>query len=483
MNKHAGLESRAALDVDRMLEQSQLPANGHSANVRHSLNVDQNRPGLVSRRLKGVTRKDIDDYLLAILIFTLSVLSVWALFAQWPQWILALSVLSLSAIAAVLAFSHIKRRPDHLRALESDRVTRTANEALPYMGEGLTPENAQTVCDIVLASSPSAVAVALTDDKQVLGFAGRGADHHTPGRPIVTKATRGALETNETIILNSKVAIGCRDPRCPLRAAIVVPLEIGSRAIGTLKYYYIRERDLTETELVSAEGLARLLSTQLVIHELESQAALATELELKALQAQINPHFLFNTINTIGAYIRTDADKARRLLRHFAGFYRRTLEHGDRPITLGLELEFLKQYFELEKARFGDQVSLSLDIDVGALDIPMPAFMLQPLVENSIEHGMRDDGTPLKVDVSVEVVRDTDTWLVTVSDNGVGIDEESLDSIFERGSSRGLGVALSNVSDRLRGFYALESGLVIDSTKGVGTESSFLIRDPGKNSG
>ena len=475
------------LEQSRAMQQEQ-PSSGLSSSTgsdqstttryAFSKNQDDSEPHI--ERLKGVSQMDIRDYVVIGSIALLGIVAAVALVAGWSRFILALCAFAASGVALSLAIGQFRWRPDHLRAQESDRITRTANEALPFMVEGLTLENAQAVCEVVLLASPSAVAVAITDDQQVLGFAGRGADHHTPGRPIVTKATRAAIARNETIILTSKVAIGCRDPRCPLRAAIVVPLEVGSRAIGTLKYYYIREGELTETELVSAEGLARLLSTQLVIAELENQANLATELELKALQAQINPLFLFNTINTIGSFIRTDTEKARHLLHHFAAFYRRTLEHGDQPITLGLELDFLKQYFELEKARFGDQVNLSLDIDSRALDLPMPAFMVQPLVENSIEHGMRDDGSALNVRVSVEPVQDSDTFLASVTDDGVGIDASVLPHIMEKGSSAGLGVALKNVSDRLRGFYGLDSGLDIESTQGVGTEVSFLMRDPSK---
>jgi len=427
-------------------------------------------------RLEGVSRMDVLDVMAFVAILIPSGLALIALLADWPLWVLAICVFLLTIIASVLAYSHTVRRPDHLRARESDRISRTANEALSYMGEGLTTENAQSVCEIILAASPSTVAVAMTDDQQVLGFAGRGADHHTPGRPIVTRATRTALDRKETVVLTSKTAIGCSDPRCPLRAAIVVPLKVGPRAIGTLKYYYLREVQLTETELAAAEGLARLLSTQLVIHELEHQAALATELELKALQAQINPHFLFNTINTISAYIRTDAETARHLLRQFAAFYRRTLEHGDHPITLGLEIQFLKQYFELEKARFGDQVNLILDIEEDALSLPMPSFMLQPLVENAIGHGMHDDGRPLEVEVSVaEHAQNPQAWLIAVTDNGVGMDADLSSKVLEEAHSTGLGVALRNVTDRLRGFYGPESELSIESELGQGTTVSFQV--------
>jgi len=461
----------------------QSSSNAPLTTTRYAFSDNQEDSEPRPERLKSVRRMDNIDVLSILGIVLLGIFALLGVTLEWQREFLVFCLIALAGLAIGYAISNAKRRPDHLRAVESDRITRTANEALSYMGEGLTPENAQAVCELILAASPSAVAVAMTDDKQVLGFAGRGADHHTPGRPIATKATRVAIQSSETVVLNSKVAIGCTDPRCPLRAAIVVPLVIGSQAIGTLKYYYMREGALNETELVSAEGLARLLSTQLIIHELENQAALATELELKALQAQINPHFLFNTINTISAYIRTDAEKARHLLRQFAGFYRRTLEHGDRPITLGLELEFLKQYFELEKARFGEQVNLLVEIDPAAMDLPMPSFMLQPLVENSIEHGMKDDGSILNVQVSVEPFEDEETWLVTVSDDGVGMTEEEKPDDFiayEKPKAGGLGIALTNVSDRLRGFYGFETGLMIDSDLGVGTEVSFFIRDPAK---
>jgi len=427
-------------------------------------------------QLEGATRVDALGIAAFIAIAVLCGFATLALLAGWSVTVLAICVFLLAAIAFALAYSHSARRPDHLQALESERISRTANEALSYMGEGLTSENAQAVCEIILAASPSTVAVAMTDDQQVLGFAGRGADHHTPGRPIVTRATQTALERKETVVLTSKTAIGCRDPRCPLRAAIVVPLKVGARAIGTLKYYYLRPSQLTETELVAAEGLARLLSTQLVNLELEAQAVLATELELKALQAQINPHFLFNTINTISAYIRTDAETARHLLRQFAAFYRRTLEHGDHPITLGLEIQFLQQYFELEKARFGDQVNLTLDVDSAALELPMPSFMLQPLVENAIGHGMFDDGRPLEITVCVaECDQNPEMWLVSVADDGVGMDADLSSEVLERTHNTGLGVALRNVTDRLRGFYGPESELQIESEPGKGTKVSFII--------
>ena len=134
------------------------------------------------------------------------------------------------------------------------------------------------------------------------------------------------IETGEHRVLATKNEIGCPRGDCLLTAAIVVPLEMRGCSAGTLKFYYTTPRLLNETQVAMVEGLAQMLSTQLELSELERQTELATRMELKALQAQINPHFLFNTINTIASLIRTDPTRARELLREFAAFYRRTLE-------------------------------------------------------------------------------------------------------------------------------------------------------------
>ena len=442
---------------------------------QHGAQLAQAPEANYSGRLDGVVRMDALDVTAFVAICIFSGMAMLALLANWPAWVPAICAFGLAILSLGLAYSHVTRRPDHLRARESGRVSHIANKAMTLVKDGLTMEGAQAVCDLVLKATPNVAAVALTNDHKVLGFSGVGADHHTPGRPIVTRATRQTIELAEAVVLSSKIDIGCPNPACPLRAAIIVPLVVQDRAVGTLKYYFLDESLLTETELAGAEGLARLLSTQLIIHELEEQAALATQMELKALQAQINPHFLFNTLNTISAYIRTDAEVARHLLRQFAAFYRRTLEHGDQPITLGLELEFLKQYFELEKARFGDQISLSLDIDERAVDLPMPAFMLQPLVENSIGHGMRADGQPLSIQVVVVEGEGAASWMLRVTDDGVGMEPEFSTTVFGSASSKGLGVALQNVADRLRGFYGPESRLTIDSMPGEGTSITFYL--------
>lgn len=424
--------------------------------------------------LPSVRRQNLADVLMLVVVVLLgtAALAGTVLADTRLKMLVELAVVGLVVVSFAGVYARLMSRPDHVRALQSDRILNVASDTLPFLRRGLDEETAGEVCRIVLRETEAA-AVAITDVHRVLGFAGVGEDHHLVGGPIITRATHEALVLDEPQILHSKEDIGCPDAKCKLRSAIVVPLEMRDVPAGTLKFYYTSDRYLNETQLAMAEGLARLLSTQLEVSELERQTELATEMELKALQAQINPHFLFNTINTIAAFIRTDPTEARRLLRQFGTFYRRTLEQADDLITLERELEFVDTYIELEQARFGDRLNVNHDIEPATRSLPLPAFMIQPLVENAVGHGMRPDGTPLTVTITTRV---TDArFEITIADDGVGIDPKRLETIYEPGLGKGLGIALRNVRDRLTGYFGPESELRIDSQLGVGTSVTLDV--------
>ena len=409
--------------------------------------------------MKGENRSALIDLAIASVLFVLSLVTVWGLAApNVTRWVALAGMGGIVTIAVALVWARFATRPDHVRALQSHKILNVANEALSYMRQGLSEESAQAVCRIILQSTEAA-AVAITDTELVLGFAGVGEDHHEVGGPIITRATHEE--------------IGCPRKDCLLKAAIVVPLEMRGRAAGTLKFYYTTPRQLNETQQAMVEGLARVLSTQLELAELERQTELATRMELKALQAQINPHFLFNTINTIASLIRTDPARARELLREFAAFYRRTLEAGEELIPLDRELAQTRRYLHFEIARFGDRVVVEEDIDPDVRELPVPAFIVQPLVENAIAHGMREN-TPLTIRLASEHCADG-TVCLTVSDDGVGIPAEKLPHVLEAGFGRGLGIALKNVDDRLKGHFGPGSGVRVASVEGQGTAVTLVF--------
>ena len=421
------------------------------------------------KRTSGVRPGDIVAVTAAL---AAGIFAAFGPFFGVPEWAIALTALLLAGIAVGSLVDRMRTRPDHLRAMQSHQILEIANESLSYLRQGLNSATAEAVCRIALAETEAA-AVAITDRDTVLGFAGLGEDHHAVGGPIITRATWEALEANERRILVSREEIGCPRGDCSLEAAIVVPLQVRDQPVGTLKFYYTTSKLLNETQITLVEGLAKLLSTQLELSELERQTELACRMELKALQSQINPHFLFNTINTIAALIRTDPPRARELLREFAAFYRRTLENSDELITLKRELEYTRRYLVFERARFGeDRITVVEDIERGMTGVLVPAFILQPLVENAVQHGVRPDA-PLHI--RIEGRTGVDCIEIVVSDDGRGITAEDLPRVLEPGFGRGLGIALKNVDDRLKGHFGPGSGLAVESEPGQGTTVTIAI--------
>ena len=199
---------------------------------------------------------------------------------------------------------------------------------------------------------------------------------------------------------------------------------------------------------------------------------------LNALQAQINPHFLFNTLNTIASFTRTDPLRARELLREFSSFYRATLDNSGSLIPVSREVAQTKRYLTFEKARFGeDRVLATFDVSEDVEDTLVPAFVIQPIVENAVRHGMGDDDA-LRIDVTVHQDGE-DAILIAVADNGVGMDEGTAARLFDERSARpdasspqggGAGVAMHNISERIHRFYGPHSYTRVESAPGKGTK-------------
>ncbi len=242
-----------------------------------------------------------------------------------------------------------------------------------------------------------------------------------------------------------------------------------------MKFYYRDPGDITETQKSIAQGFGKLLSIQIAAAQMEEQRKLATSMELKMLQSQINPHFLFNTINTIASFIRTDPMKARDLLREFAVFYRRTLEDSSERIMLSRELEQVERYFMFEVARFGDErVALRIEVEAEVQDMMVPPFIIQPLVENAVRHAMPSEG---KLTISVIAEVDGADIVVRVCDDGVGMSEETCANILHPVSETGMGIAMKNVHDRMKGFFGPDAEMVVTSVLGGGT--TITLRCPG----
>jgi LytS/YehU family sensor histidine kinase len=198
-----------------------------------------------------------------------------------------------------------------------------------------------------------------------------------------------------------------------------------------------------------------------------------TKAELDALQAQINPHFFFNTLNTIIMYSRTNPNRARRLLIRLADFFRQALKQHGNFITLKEELEFVNTYLVLEKARFGPKLQIIQDIEQGLLEEQIPRLTLQPLVENAVKHGITPKLGPGAIKITA--YRDGQEMVLIVKDDGVGISPERMGLVLLPGYGSGNGVGLSNVHERLKGLYGETYGLRVQSTPNQGTTITMRV--------
>ena len=365
---------------------------------------------------------------------------------------------------------------DHIRATITKKLLEFTSKTLEYLSEegGLTFKSAQAICEM-LRPGINGVAVAITDTTTILGYAGASEDGNPSGRAIRTQATRDTVADGQKRIMLTAEDIGFKGNVEEIQAAIIVPLNVSKQVVGTLKFYYANPESIDEAQQYIAEGFGKLISTQLAAAALEEQRRLTTSYELKALQAQINPHFLFNTLNTISAFIRMDPKKARELLREFAVFYRKTLENADDLIELSRELEQTQRYFMFELARFGeDKLSLTVNLPEELADIPVPAFMVQPIVENGVRHARHTDGS---LNINIDVHADGNDLYIVIADDGVGMSEEKRQNIMHAKSTSGLGIAVRNINDRVTGYFAPGSSMTYKSTLGKGTTVTLYLKD------
>jgi two-component system, LytTR family, sensor kinase len=311
---------------------------------------------------------------------------------------------------------------------------------LPELRRGLTESAARTVA-YELFEKLGYGAVAVTDTQRVLAFVGAGADHHSAGdQPI--RPVYEALAQGKPLLAPLGLRTECRHPACPLGAAAVVPLRLNDGVAGAVVAFATAGSPLDETAVETLEALGEQLSAQLQLSEL-------TEATKTALQAQMEPHFVFNALNTIASFIRTDPERARRLVLAFADHLRSRLFQPGEFVTLAEELKHVESYLELEQARFGSQLAVSIVADEEALGVRLPPLLVQPLVENAIKHGKTD--RPLNLIVRARVRRGR--LRVTVRDDGRGIARDVIDRVLEPGVGDGTGVGLSNVNRRLYAHY------------------------------
>ena len=345
----------------------------------------------------------------------------------------------------LLIIQDIIEEKDIIAGKQAKLSLEIANKTLPYFRNG---ESLNEVCKII-SDSLGAKAVVITNEKYITASYSTSEDFKIAHTDIKSEVTKKVLKTGK------------------IKSCIISPLFQGDKVSGTLKIYFDTKENVTASNQYLVEGLSLLISTQLELSSVENLKTMAKEAELKALQTQINPHFLFNALHTTSFFVRKDPNKAREIIIDLSTYLRYNLENSCKLVPLEMELEQVKAYFNIEKARFGDKISLNIDVDENIKNISIPSLIIQPLVENSIKHGLlkkREGGF-----VNIIAKKENKGCLITIEDNGVGIDQKIIDNLDDRIDKN---IGLKNVHNRIKLIYG--KGLVVEKLE-TGTKISFYI--------
>jgi two-component system LytT family sensor kinase len=362
------------------------------------------------------------------------------------------------AIAVVAAVGLKVLRSFRELGTDAERATyktlHAASRAGQHLRTGLNPAGAAKASR-QLRGLLGCDALAITDTTGVLAWDGAGEEEF---RPLLMGLAAGVLDGGPTAVIPAGEL-----PPGLQRAAVIAPIKAGTRVVGVVAAF----APAAGAGLVRASSeVADWVATQVELAELDASRTLLMEAEVRALRAQISPHFIYNSLNAIASFINTDPVRARELVVEFADFTRYSFRrHGDFT-TLAEELRCIDRYLLLERARFGDRVQVSLRIAPEVLSTVIPFLSLQPLVENAVRHGLEAKEGPGRISITAH---DSGAFAeVIIEDDGVGIDPEQLRSVLA-GHADGDHVGLRNVDARLRQVYGEDHGLVIETAPGEGT--------------
>jgi two-component system LytT family sensor kinase len=338
-----------------------------------------------------------------------------------------------------------------------------ASLAAPPLRDGLNPESARRAARHLraLLGTP---ALAVIGDGTLLAWEGPGRRHS--GQAVAH--AREAMEAGRPWVVPAET-IDCGDLDCPVRSAVVVPLVVDAVVVGALSVY---ARQVSAALVRAAGEVAHWVIAQLELAELDRSRTRMVEAELRALRAQISPHFVYNALTTIASFIRTDPNRARELLIEFADFTRYSFRSAGEFSTLAEELRSVDRYLRLERARFGARLQVDLLIAPEVLPVAVPFLCLQPIVENAVRHGLGPKSSPGRVTIRAEDAGAE--CRISVEDDGVGMDPEEV-RVQLAGEAETHSLGLANVDERLRAVFGDEFGLVVETAPGAGTKVSVRV--------
>jgi two-component system LytT family sensor kinase len=387
-----------------------------------------------------------------------------------PPLLITLGMVTGLLVAVVVYLVGRSRRNTFATPLEKATfgTLHTVALAAPALREGLSPSSAAFALPYLrtLLDNP---ALAMTDARgQVLAWDG-DADHHEPD--VVALADEVIRTGRQQVLSHAAIQCDRSGADCEVRGIVVVPLETDGAIVGTLAA--LTNLTAGPVLLRATAEVARYVSSQLELAELDESRARLNRAEVRALRAQISPHFVYNALTTIASFIRTDPVRARELLIEFADFTRYSFRTAGEYTTLSDELTNIERYIRLEKARFGDRLNIKLQIAPEVLSVVLPFLALQPLVENAVRHGL--SGKPNGGTITITAENAGAECVIIVEDDGVGMDPSRLTEDLDDAHLSGAHVGLGNVDDRMRSAFGDDFGLVVDTALGHGMKITLRV--------
>jgi two-component system LytT family sensor kinase len=364
---------------------------------------------------------------------------------------------------AVLFWRRGSRRVGTPQQRATYETLHTASQAVSVLREGLTQDTAVKAAPSLrqLLGTPT---VALADRAGLVAC--HGSERHAVA---LGRHLRDVVSSGRSRLLSAS-DLGCaHGGDCPMRAGVAVPIAVDGAVIGALAAL---GPSADAALMRTAAEVARFVSTHLALAELDASRTRTVQAQLNFLRAQISPHFIYNALTAIESYVRSDPERARDLLVGFAEFIRWAFREHSQYATLAEELRFVDIYLELERARFGDRLAVSLRVAPEVLPVRAPSLVLQPLVENAIRHGLEQLTGTARLRISAE--DGGHEAIVTVEDHGVGVDPGQLADVLA-GRSGGQSVGLRNVDERLRATFGNDHGLTIETGIGAGTKVTMRL--------
>lgn len=340
------------------------------------------------------------------------------------------------------------------------------DQSLLHLRKGLySTADMEATADIIYQST-SCAAVMITDAQKILAMKGENWYDVLRDEAVLKPILSSIHDRKPTTFSYAEKT----DPLYHIlknHIIVAAPLIEMDKPVGSLTMMVKKHWHTSQSNLDFASELARLFSTQLELSDLDYQKQLRRKAEFKALQSQVNPHFLYNALNTISCVCRENPDRARELILTLSSYYRQALENDQYMLSLHTELYHVASYLELEQARFEEKLVVELDVE-DDLNCKVPSFILQPLVENAVRHGGDRTGAR-HVSISAHSVEGMAE--IAVADRGQGIPREVVLGLY---TGQGKGVGLSNVHKRLKSIYGEDNGLKIETSE-AGSRVWFRI--------